>query len=214
MRRPAAFFATALIVGISAQAVPGTAGAQTAVRFDQTTADRVDHIALDEIHAGRTPGLAIGVVEDGRLIYDRGFGFATISPHAPMTPTTEFYCGGLTAEFTAAAILLLAQDGKLKLDDPVSKYVPEFHLGAGVTIAQLLTQTSGLPSYVGARGVPNDFSHTIKPASLLAAVDTMKPVAAPGSVYQKNPLNYLLAGLIVERGSGVTLSDYLEQHIF
>ena len=88
-------------------------------------------MAIDEIHAGRTPGIAIGVVEDGRLVYARGFGFATLSPHVPMTPDTEFYVGGLTMQFTAAAILLLAQDGKLKLDDPVSKYVPEFQLGAG-----------------------------------------------------------------------------------
>jgi CubicO group peptidase (beta-lactamase class C family) len=214
MARSAAFFATALIVGISALVAPRTARAQTPVAFTRTTADRVDRIAIDEIHAGRTPGIAIGIVKDGKLVYDRGFGFATISPHAAMTPTTEFFCGGLTAQFTAAAILLLAQDGKLKLDDTVTKYVPEFRLGAGVTIAQLLTQTSGLPTYVGAPGIPNDFTQTIKFATLLAAVDTMKPRAAPGSVYDKNPLNYLLAGLIVQRASGVTLSDYLEQHIF
>src|SRR5579862_3321689 len=214
MRHSAAFLATALIVGVSAQLAPWTARAQTAVGFTQATADRIDRIAVEEIHAGRTPGIAIGIIEDGKLVYDRGFGFATISPHAPMTSTTQFYCGGLTAQFTAASILLLAQDGKLKLDDAVSKYVPEFHLGAGVTIAQLLTQTSGLPSYVGAPGIPNDFTHTIKLASLLSAVDTEKPVAAPGTVYQKNPVNYMLAGLIVERASGVTLSDYLEQHIF
>ncbi|HMF29144.1 MAG TPA: serine hydrolase domain-containing protein, partial [Candidatus Cybelea sp.] len=214
MRRSAAFFATALIVGIFAQVAPWTARAQTAVAFTKTTAERIDRIAIGEIHAGRTPGIAIGVVVDGRLVYDRGFGFATILPHASMTPATESYDGGLTAQFTAASILLLAQDGKLKLDDPVSKYVPEFHLGASVTIAQLLTQTSGLPNYVGAPGIPNDFTHTIKLATLLAAVDAMKPRAAPGTVYDKNPLNYMLAGLIVERASGVTLSDYLEQHIF
>lgn len=214
MGRSAAFFATALIVGFSTQLAPLPVRAQTAVGFTKATADRIDQIAVDEIHGGRTPGIAIGIVEDGRLVYDRAFGFATLSPHAAMTATTEFYCGGITAEFTAAAILLLAQDGKLKLDDPVSKYVPEFHLASGVTIAQLLTQTSGLPSYVGAPGVPNDFTHTIKLASLLAAADTLKPVAAPGSAYQKNPINYMLAGLIVERASGVTLSDYLEQHIF
>lgn len=214
MGRSAAFFATALIVGFSISLGPLPVRAQTAVGFTKATADRIDQIAVDEIHAGRTPGIAIGIVEDGRLVYDRAFGFATISPHAAMTAATEFYCGGITAEFTAAAMLLLAQDGKLKLDDSVSKYVPEFHLGAGVTIAQLLTQTSGLPSYIGAPGVPTDFTHTIKLASLLAAADAMKPVAAPGGVYQKNPLNYMLAGLIVERASGVTLSDYLEQHIF
>ena len=100
---------------------------------------------------GARPGIAIGVVQDGRLVYARGFGFATLEKHVPMTPDTEFYVGGLTMEFTAAAMLLLSQDGKLKLDDPGSKYVPEFKLAANVTIAQLLTQTSGLPNYAARR---------------------------------------------------------------
>ena len=87
------------------------------------------------MHDGRTPGIAVGVVQDGRLVYARGFGFATVTPHVTMTPDTEFYAGGLTTEFTAAAVLLLAQDGKLKLDDPVSKYVPGFKLGENITIS-------------------------------------------------------------------------------
>jgi D-alanyl-D-alanine carboxypeptidase len=214
MSRSSAVFATALVVGILAQPWPSIGQDQTASVLPPDVSARIDRLALDQIHAGRTPGIAIGVVEDGRLVYARGFGFATLSPHAPMTPETEFYAGGLTMEFTAAAVLLLEQDGKLKLDDTVSKYVPEFHLGADVTIAQLLTQTSGLPSYNTAPGIPTDPTKTIKIADLLAAVDKLKPAAPPGSAYANNPLNYLLAGLVVERASGVTLSDYLEQHIF
>ena len=100
-------------------------------------------------------------------------------------------------QFTAAAILLLAQDGKLKLDDPVSKYVPELKLAANVTIAQLLTQTSGLPNFTGAPGVPGDVTRSVKLAELFAAVDKLKPCGAAGAAYANNPLNYLLAGLIV-----------------
>jgi D-alanyl-D-alanine carboxypeptidase len=212
--RSGAVFATALFVGSLAPAAPLTARAQTTLGFSSPTSDRVDHIATDQIHGSRTPGIAIGVVEDGRLVYAKGFGFATLSPHAPMTPDTEFYAGGLTMQFTSAAVLLLEQDGKLKLDDPVSKYVPEFKMGSGVTIGQLLTQTSGLPEYSAAPNAPNDMTRTIKLTEILAAVDKMKPTAAPGTVYANNPLNYWLAGLVVERVSGVTLSDYLEQHIF
>ncbi len=162
----------------------------------------------------RTPGIAIGVVQDGRLVYARGFGFSTLSPHVPMTPETEFYAGQLTMQFTAAAVLLLAQDGKLKLDDPVSKYIPAFRLGANVTIAQLLTQTSGLPDYAAAPGISKDFTQPIKLADLLSAIDAMKPAAPPGTVYANDPVNYWLAATIVERVSGIPLSDYLEQHIF
>ncbi len=167
-------------------------------------------MAREEVHSGRTPGIAVGVVEDGRLVYARGFGFATLANHAPMTPDTEFFTGGLTMQFTAAAVLLLAQDGKLRLDDLVTKYVPELRVNPTTTVTQLLTQTSGLPAY----GTPGDMQHNVKMADLLRALNKAKPAAAPGAAHADNPVNYLLAGLIVERVSGVPLSDYLEQHIF
>jgi D-alanyl-D-alanine carboxypeptidase len=213
MRRPGAVFATALVVSLFALAPPWAARSQTP-SLPPALSGRVDQLAKDQVHAGRTPGIAIGIVDGGKLVYAQGFGFATIDKHVPITPDTEFYVGGLTEEFTAAAVLLISQDGKLKLDDPVSKYIPEFKLAANVTVAQLLTQTSGLPNYATAPDFNLDRTKTIKPADLFAYVDKMKPAAPPGSVYASNPLNYLLAGLIVERASGVPLSDYLEQHIF
>jgi D-alanyl-D-alanine carboxypeptidase len=217
VRRSAAFFVTALSVAVLPfllSIAPLKADAQSSVQLSRAVSDRIDRLALDEIHSGRTPGIAIGVVTDGRLVYAKGFGFASITPHTAMTADTEFYCGGLTMQFTTAAILILAQDGKLKLTDPVSKYVPEFRLGDDVTVGQLLTQTSGLPNSSAAPGISTDPTRSIKLSTLLTAVDTMKRAAAPGSAYANNPLNYLLAGLIVQRVSGVTLSDYLEQHIF
>jgi D-alanyl-D-alanine carboxypeptidase len=215
MRPPGAVFATALVAGLFALIPPLAAWGQVAPSLSPELADRVDQIAREQVHDGRTPGLAIGIVQDGRLVYARGFGFATTGPrHSSMTPGTEFYVGGLTKEFTAAAILLLVQDGKLKLDDPVSKYVPEFKLAANVTVAQLLTQTSGLPNSTAAPGLSTDPTRSVKLADVFAAVDKLKPLAPPGSAYAENPLNYLLAGVIVERASGVPLSDYLEQHIF
>jgi D-alanyl-D-alanine carboxypeptidase len=213
MRRSGAVFATVLLAGILTQAPPLIAWGQTAPTLPPASSAEIDRLALDEVHDGRTPGIAVGVVQDGRLVYARGFGFATISPHVMMTPDTEFYAGGLTTEFTAAAVLLLAQDGKLKLDDPVSKYVPGFKLGENVTIAQLLTQTSGLPTYPPP-GTSPDFTRSVDLNSVLSAIAKMKPTGPPGSVYANNPLNYLLAGAIVERTGGVPLSDYLEQHIF
>jgi D-alanyl-D-alanine carboxypeptidase len=207
-------FATVLIVGLAAVAVAPAARADSELALTPVVTDRIDRMAKDEVHAGRTPGIAIGIVEDGRVVYARGFGFATLAKHVPMTPDTEFYTGGLTMQFTAAAILLLAQDGKLSLDDHVTKLVPEFQLANGVTIAQLLTQTSGLPSYASLPKIASDLTRTVKLSDLLALVDGLKPAAPPGAVYANNPLNYMVAGLIVERASGVPLSDYLEQHVF
>src|SRR5271166_5203190 len=186
MRRAGAVIATALFAAIFVQVPPAVAATQAAVFLSPAVAERIDRLAIDEVHAGRTPGIAIGVVEDGRIVYARGFGFAAIGRHLPMTPQTEFYAGGLTMEFTSAAIALLAQDGKLKLDDPVSKYVPELRFG-DVTIAQLLTQTSGLPN-LAAAGISTDLGRPVKLADLITAVDKTKAAAAPGSVYAENPL--------------------------
>lgn len=188
--------------------------ARADVTITPALADRIEALAKAEIHAVHTPGLAIGIVEDGRIVYARGFGFADISKHVPMSPDTEFFAGGLTKQFTAAAILLLAQDGKLALTDRVSKYVPEFRTAAAVTIGQLLTQTSGLPRIGSIAGLSTDPTRPLKLRDVLAAMDAAKPVAVPGAGYDDNPLNYFLAALIVERASGVPLSDYLEQHVF
>jgi D-alanyl-D-alanine carboxypeptidase len=213
MGRLSSVFATAMSLCVLAQA--GTpARADTGVAVTQALSDRIDQMAKAQIHAGRTPGLAVGIVEDGRIVYARGFGFADLNKHVPMSADSQFYVGGLTRQFTAAAILLLAQDGKLVLGDHITKYIPEFRSGAGITIAQLLAQTSGLPPPSKIPGLSADPTQAIKIANILASLDQTKPAAAPGTVYANNPINYLLAALIVERTSGVPLSDYLEQHIF
>lgn len=181
--------------------------------FTPAMSSAISRLAENEVHSGRTPGLAIGVVEDGRLVYARGFGLSNVGKHLRVEPDTEFYVGGITNQFTAAATLMLEQDGKLKLDDKVTKYLPELTIAANVTIAELLQQTSGLADYT--KALPNsDRARSIKPNDLLAAENTLKPVAPPGTAYADNPINYILAGMIVERASGEPLSDFLQQHIF
>ena len=91
--------------------------------------------------------------------------------------------------FTAAAILLLGQDGKLALGDHVAKYIPELRSGDGITIAQLLAQTSGLPPSSKIPGLSADRTQPIKIANLLTSLDQMKPAAAPGTVYANDPIN-------------------------
>jgi D-alanyl-D-alanine carboxypeptidase len=182
--------------------------------FTSSMSAAITRLGDAEVRNGRTPGLTIGVVEDGRLVYARGFGFANAARKFPVAPDTEFYVGDITRQFTAAAVLMLSQDGKLKLDDKVVKYLPELTVAADVSIAQLLQQTSGLPDYLKDAQPPLDFSHSEKPADLIAGLNAMKPAAPPGAVYADNPVNYLLAGMIVERASGEPLSDFLQQRIF
>jgi D-alanyl-D-alanine carboxypeptidase len=181
--------------------------------FTSTISAWIDRLGTYEVRAGRTPGLAIGVVEDGRLVYSRGFGYANVGQHISFDSDTECSIGALSMQFTAAAVLMLVQDGKVKLDDKVTRYVPELTVANDVTVSELLSQTSGLPDYTRA-DIANDQTRSVKIADLLAAVNKLKPSAPAGSSYANNDLNYIVAGLVVERASGVPLSDYLQQHIF
>ncbi len=182
--------------------------------FTATMEHRIDDLGARIVRDGRSPGLAIGVVEDGRIVYAHGFGYGDRSAHRPIDPGTEFYIGQTSRPFTAAALLLLAQSGTLKLDDQVTKWVPKLTIARGVTIRDLLNETSGLPELSSTPHAPHDRTHTIKLSELIAVANTLKPTAPPGTRYESNPLNYMIAGLIVERASKIPLSDYLQQHIF
>lgn len=184
------------------------------VTFTATMEHKIDDLGNSIVQAKRSPGLAIGVVKDGRVVYARGFGYADLSKRTRFAPNTQTYIGSVSKQFTAAAILLLQQEGKLKLDDAVTTYIPELTLARGVTIRQLLNQTAGLPDMQSAQGIDLDLTKSIKPADLLAAMNKLEPVSPPGSQFRYNNFNYYLAGLIVQRVSGVPLSDYLQQHIF
>jgi CubicO group peptidase (beta-lactamase class C family) len=174
----------------------------------------IDDIAQGEIRAGSTPGIAIGVVQDGLLVYARGFGFANLAAHRRAGAATEFYAGSLSKQFTAASVLLLVQDKKLSLDDKVTKYVPELSIARDVTIAQLLQQTSGLPDYTSAPGIVHDPSKPVKMADLIKAVNRMHVVATPGKQFQYNNFNYMIAALIVQRVSQIPLSVFMQTRIF
>ncbi len=208
-------FCLALGLAVLSAASPAPSAGPPSHTFTAKMANRIDDLGLQIRRDRRSPGVAIAVVEDGRIVYAHGFGFGTLSQKRLVDPDTQFYVGGISQQFTAAAILLLQQDGKLKLDDKVTKYVPELTVSPNVTVGELLQQTSGLPDYTKAPGLKLDLTHTIKlGADIIAAVNKMKPDAQPGAQFAYNNLNYMLAGLIVERASGVPLSDYLQQHIF
>jgi len=206
--------AAALALTALAAAAPAAAQQSPPRAFTGDTAARIDKLGRAEIEAGRTPGLAIGIVEDGRLVYSRGFGYANVTKRTRVDASTPFYLGQVSEQFTVAAVLLLAQQGKIKLDDRVTKYVPELSIASNVTVTMLLSQTSGLPNYLKAPGIDADQTHRIKINDLIAAADRMQLAATPGTAFAENDLNFIVAGLIVERVAGVTLSDFLQQQIF
>jgi D-alanyl-D-alanine carboxypeptidase len=203
------FVLAALLAAITPVSPPPPAHSLSA-----TMEHRIDDLGNRIVHDGRSPGLAIGVVEEGRVVYARGFGYANVAKRVRFEASTQTYAGSISKQFTAAAVLLLQQDHKLKLDDPVTRYVPELTIAKDVTIRQLLDQTAGLPDATALQSIDQDRTKTIKLSDLIAAMNKLQPVSPPGSQFRYNNFNYAIAGLIVERVSGIPLSDYLQQHIF
>jgi CubicO group peptidase (beta-lactamase class C family) len=166
-----------------------------------------------------TPGCGVGLAKDGHTLYTHGYGSANLEYGVPNTDSTVFESGSVAKQFTAAAIVLLAQDGKLALDDDIRKYLPEVPTFGGqrITIRNLLTHTSGLRDQWGLLGIegrgPGTQVHS--PMTTLDLVVHQKMLNfPPGSEYLYSNTGYALAGIIVERVSGKPLSDFTRDRLF
>lgn len=200
------------LVAISACAL--TLHAQTVDHLDPALRSRIDRIAAQVLEQRGVPSASIAVVQGGKLVYTHAYGKAHIDPDKLATPDMRYSIGSVSKQFTAAAILILQEEGKLRLDDAVGKYVPGLTRGNEVTIRQILSHTSGYQDYW-----PEDYLMTpmMKPASAQQILDTWakKPLDfEPGTQWQYSNTNYVIAGLIVEKVSGQKLMDFLEEHIF
>jgi CubicO group peptidase (beta-lactamase class C family) len=154
------------------------------------------------------------VSEKGEVIYSKGFGYADFEKRTPVSPNTTFELASLSKPFTALAIMMLKERGKLSYDDNLTKYFPELPY-PGVTIRQMLTHTSGLPSVEPLfSGSPADKISTN--ADVVAKLQVLKPPPffAPGEKWQYNPTGYFLLARIVEDISGISYGQFLEASIF
>jgi CubicO group peptidase (beta-lactamase class C family) len=188
--------------------------AQTVETIDPALRSRIDRIAAGVMDQHGVPSASVAVVQGGKLVYTHAYGKAHINPDKAATPEMRYSIGSISKQFTAAAVLILQEQGKLKLDDPVGKYVPGLTRGDEVTIRQVLSHTSGYQDYW-----PEDYLMTpmMKPTTAQAILDTWakKPLDfEPGTQWQYSNTNYVIAGMIVERVSGQKLMDFLAEHVF
>ncbi len=191
-----------------------SAGAQAVDTQDAALKSRVDRIATQVLEETGVPSASVAVVKGGKLVYAQAYGKARLKPATPATAAMRYSIGSISKQFTATAILLLQEQGKLKLDDPVGKYVPGLTRGDEVTIRQILSHTSGYQDYW-----PEDYVMTpmLKPETAQQILDTWakKPLDfEPGTQWQYSNTNYVIAGAIVEKVSGEKLMDFLVQHCF
>jgi len=175
---------------------------------------RIDRIAADVLEQRGVPSASVAVVKGGKLVYTHAYGRAHVDPDVAATPEMRYSIGSVSKQFTAAAILILQEQGKLKLDNVVGKYVPGLTRGDEVTIREILSHTSGYQDYW-----PEDYLMTpmMKPATAQEILDgwAKKPLDfEPGTKWQYSNTNYVIAGEIVEKVSGEKLFDFLGEHIF
>ena len=179
-------------------------------------------IAANRVFASWTatdgPGCAVAVARDGRVVHQNGYGMANLETGTPITPASVFHLASISKQFTATAILLLARDGKLSLDDDIRKHLPEIpDYGHRITIRHLLTHTSGLRDQwdllAMARGRFEE--NRITESDVLEIVVRQKALNyVPGAEYLYSNTGYTLAGTIVRRVSGRSLRDFAEERIF
>ena len=174
--------------------------------------DGIDGVMRE--YDGSVPGAAVLVLQEGKPVVRRGYGFADLEQQLPVTPETNFRLASVTKPFTAAAVLLLAEDGRLGLDDRVRKWLSSLPVAAeAVTIRQLLTHTSGLVDYEDV--MPATQSVQLRDADVLSLLEAQeRTYFPPGSRYRYSNSGYALLALIVERASGRSFADFLRERIF
>jgi len=172
----------------------------------------VDAAVLAEMARQRVPGVAVGVVRGGVVVVSKGYGLANVEHEVPVTDDTIFQSGSLGKMFTSTAVMLLVEDGKIALTDPIAKFLP----GAPpawkqITVRHLLTHTSGIPEYTdGAVDLRRDYNED----QLARMAYALAPDFAPGEKWKYSNTGYVLLGIIIHKASGQFYGDLLAERVF
>ena len=165
-----------------------------------------------------SPGCAVGIYRDGQIVYKRGYGMANLNDDVPITPATVFHVASMSKQFTAASILLLAQQGKLSLDDDVHKYIPELpDFGERITLRHLMHHTSGLRDQWALLGLAGwRYSQDlITDDDVMSVLVHQKALNfKPGEKYLYSNTGFTLLALVVKRVSGMSLREFTTKNIF
>jgi len=196
--------------------LPSTAAAQSGRSSRGSVAQAADSIADAIIKRGRVAALSIAVMRGRDTLVMKGYGMADIENEVPATPLTVYRIGSVTKQFTSVAIMQLVEQGKLSLDDDVTKYVPNAPThGRHVLVRHLLNHTSGIPSYTD---VGPEFGRVMRldlaKDSLIASVKNDSLQFEPGSHFYYNNTGYFLLGMIIERVTGKPYGEYLHDVLF
>jgi CubicO group peptidase (beta-lactamase class C family)/uncharacterized protein YneR len=188
------------------------ATAQT-LNTKQLTAE-FDRMLSEQFKPGET-GCAALVAVKGQVIYKKAFGMANLELDVPMQPEMVFRIGSITKQFTAVAILQLMEQGKLSLDDEITKFIPDYPTqGHLITIEHLLTHTSGIKSFTNVPEFQKMSRNDMQPDEVVKLISSQPMEFAPGTKWAYNNSGYFLLGYIIEKITGKTYQEYLQENFF
>lgn len=174
----------------------------------------IDEIAHQVLATTGVPSASLAVVKDGKIAYLQAYGNARLDPQTPASLEMRYSIGSISKQFTAAAILMLAEEGKLSLDDPVSKYISGLTRGKEITIRELLSHTSGYQDFWPQDYVMPLMLKSVTPEEILDRWARIPLDFDPGTKWQYSNTNYVIAGVIVEEVSGMPLWALLGKRVF
>jgi CubicO group peptidase (beta-lactamase class C family) len=173
--------------------------------------DAVDNFVQAEMAKQHIPGLALLVSRGGQVIRAQGYGLANVELQVPVKPETIFQSGSVGKQFTATAVMMLVEESKIGLEDPLTKYFPDAPVSwKQVTIRELLSHTAGFTDYPKDFDMRKDYTE----AQALKMVESIPPAFPPGTSWSYSNLGYLTLGILIHRVTGKFYGDFLEERIF
>src|SRR5216684_1820293 len=214
MRRSCLLLQSFAVAVILAFAIIPARAQDRAIGLPPDLQQKIDKLAIDTLARTGVPSASVAIVKNGQLVYTKAYGDARLDPKTPAAPDMRYSIGSISKQFTASAILLLQEQGKLSLDDKVGKFIPDLTRANEITIRQLLSHTSGYQDYW-----PQDYvmPMMLQPVTAQKILDmwARKPLDfEPGTKWQYSNTNYVIAGVIIEKVARMPLLQFLQQKVF
>jgi len=180
----------------------------------QSFTTKIDSLILTEFKDSNGPGGVFMITKNGKPIYQKAFGKANLELNVDLTPEHVFQLGSMTKQFTAIAILMLEEQGKLNVQQTVSKYIPDYPSGDKITIHQLLTHTSGIKDFTKMKSLKDIANKEMTPKMMVDFFKNEPVDFLPGEKFEYNNSGYVLLGHLIELVSGKTYEDFIKKNIF
>jgi CubicO group peptidase (beta-lactamase class C family) len=182
--------------------------------YGQNLESKIDSLLVNVFNDNNGPGAEFLVAKDGKIIYQKAFGKANLELDVNLTSENVFQIGSMTKQFTAISILILEENGKLNVNDPVSKYIPDYPNGNKITIHHLLTHISGIKDFTRMKSLQEISKKEMTPKMMVDFFKNEPVDFAPGEKFDYNNSGYVLLGYIIELVSGEEYEEFIQKNIF